>query len=33
MILDSTNGSDILKNEIKNSDNRLKAIKSGIPLT
>ena len=31
-INDSSNGSQMLKNEIKNSDNRLRAVKSGLPL-
>ena len=32
MIQDSSNGSDILNREIKNSEGRLKAAKSGVPL-
>ena len=32
MIQDSSNGSDLLKQEIKHSDCRLRAVKSGIPL-
>ena len=33
LINDSSNGSHLLKNEIRNSDNRLKAVKSGLPLS
>jgi len=33
VINDSSNGSHLLKNEIRNSDNRLKAVKSGLPLS
>lgn len=32
LINDSSNGADLLKNEIKNSDNRLRSVKSGISL-
>ena len=32
LINESSNGSELLKNEIKNSDNRLRAVKSGISL-
>jgi hypothetical protein len=32
LINDSSNGSELLKNEIKNSDNRLRAVKSGVSL-
>jgi len=33
LIQDSSNGVDQLKNEIKSSDARLRAVKSGIPLS
>lgn len=33
LIQDSSNGAEVLKNEIKLSDNRLKLVKSGMPLT
>jgi hypothetical protein len=33
MIQDSSNGTDVLKTEIRSSVNRLKAVKSGIPLS
>lgn len=33
MIQDTSNGTEMLKTEIKAADDRLRAVKSGIPLT
>lgn len=33
LIADCSNGADVLKTEVRSSQNRLKAVKSGIPLS